>query len=75
MESPEIHHDQFPPKSNFPIWDNLILFEKKEKTDKLMEKNRIVQKAYKCFVDQLMCSYKEKNADPMVIQMHILCYS
>ena len=75
LESSEIHHDQFPPKSNLPIWDNLTLFEKKEKTNKLMKKNRIVQKAYKCFVDQLMCSYEEKNVDPMVIQMHILCYS
>ena len=75
LESLEIHHDHLPPKSNFPIWKNLTLFEKKEKTDKLMEENHIVRKAYKHFVDQLMWSYKEKNVDPMVIQVHVLCYS
>ena len=75
LESSEIYHDHLPPKSNFPIWDNLPLLEKMEKTGKLMEENRIVRKAYKCFVDQLMWSCKEKNFDPMVIQMHVLCYS
>ena len=75
LEISEILNNHFPPKSNFPIWKNLTLFEKNEKTDKLMEENRIVRKAYKHFVDQLMWSYKEKNVDPMVIQMHVLCYS